>query len=62
MLERVRGDKEDTEPECIEPGNLAVIALASVRSIGFASPSFDGFAFFLRDWLCKPILDGCLRI
>ena len=28
------------------PGNLAVIAHSSFRSIGFASPPFDGFAFF----------------
>ncbi len=28
-------------------GNLAVLALESLRSIGFASPTFVGFAFFL---------------
>ena len=37
--------------EGILPGNLAVIALSSLRSIGFASPPFGEFAFFLRDWL-----------
>jgi hypothetical protein len=36
--------------EGILPGNLAVIALSSLRSIGFASPPFGEFAFFQRDW------------
>jgi hypothetical protein len=47
----VFGGIKDTEREGILPGNLAVLALSSLRSIGFASSPFGEFAFFLRDWL-----------